>query len=84
MPPSALCPIIQTKCVYSTRLKNNDKGFKDIIFKLWSWGSGLVIFIIIIFLYFSHSKLMPGLTVLYFFKGIKKILAAVIFDTDYK
>ena len=27
---------------------------------------------------------MPGLTVLYFFKGIKKILAAVIFDTDYK
>ena len=69
MPPSALCPIIQTKInVYnSTRLKNNDKGFKDIIFKLWSWGSGLVIFIIIIFLYFSHSKLMPGLTVLYFF-----------------
>ena len=72
-------------CIFNTN--DNDKGFKDIIFKLWSWGSGLVIFVylLIFFLYFSHSKLMPGLTCfILFFKGIKKILAAVIFDTDYK
>ena len=62
MPPSALCAIIQKKkCVYSTRMTMTKVSRTSSL----SCGAEAVVWLFLftfIFLYFSHSKLMPGLT----------------------